>query len=150
MVYTRRLYIDRKCKSIQGAVKRKLEVVTGIPVADEDKIPTSDQNSDLNEMIDQLKDKFNACTLRHIIMNTSFDELCTCVDTHVSHCSQASSEVGDESAAVSSAARGAGGRTARRFRHDVHILSAGRSFSCWCFVLLSSDTCLNPLVTDVV
>ena len=63
-VYTRRQYTDRKCKSIQGALKRKLEVVTGIPVADENKIPINDQNSDLNEMIDQLKDKFNACTLR--------------------------------------------------------------------------------------
>lgn len=53
-VYTRPSYVQKKTKSIEGAVKRKLKLVTG-KVIDGDKGDMPVKSSEFCEVIDQLK-----------------------------------------------------------------------------------------------
>jgi hypothetical protein len=60
---TRVNYVKKKIKSIHTTVKRQLELIAG-PLSDEDDVMQRDGGSDA-EIIQQLKEKFNSCTLKN-------------------------------------------------------------------------------------
>jgi hypothetical protein len=58
---TRPLYAEKKAKAINTAVKKKLELVAGKVIPE---VETLDHESEYQEMIGQLKDKFKECKKR--------------------------------------------------------------------------------------
>jgi len=56
---TRVNYVAKKARSIESAVKRKLEIATGTPIPE---LNDPDSQNPETEMLDQLKEKFKLCT----------------------------------------------------------------------------------------
>jgi hypothetical protein len=54
-------YPKEKVKSMQTAVKRKLELIVGEPLED---VESSNEPDDSHEIIDQLKEQFSSCRKR--------------------------------------------------------------------------------------
>jgi len=59
-VHTRVKYVKEKAKAIHNTVKKKLELISGVPLSESD----DEQQKQDSEMIHQLKEKFRSCTNR--------------------------------------------------------------------------------------